>query len=208
LICEDGAFFRHKGFDREAIRNSIRENVKAGRFLRGASTISMQTAKNLYLSREKTLARKLEEAVLTMLLEQELSKDQIMELYLNVIEFGPGVYGVGPAARHYFNASAAQLSLGQALYLASLLPSPTRSYFGGDGQVTPGWMSYLRKLMRIALKIHRIDEAELEDALREQVTFQVPYSPRLAEDPEAGAAGTTADEAQFGPIPPEESEQR
>lgn len=203
LICEDGAFFRHRGFDQEAIRNSIRENLKAGRFLRGASTISMQLAKNLYLSRDKTLSRKLQEAVLTMLLEQELTKDQILELYLNVIEFGPGLYGIGPAARHYFNASASQLSLGQSLYLASILPNPTRQYFGAGGQVTPGWSAYLRKLMQIALKIRRITEDELADALEEQVTFGVPYSPRTPAEAEATAsAGRTEDEAVFGPLAP------
>ena len=201
LICEDGGFFRHDGFDQEAIRNSIRENVKQGRFVRGASTISMQLAKNLYLSRDKTVSRKLQEAVLTMLLEQELSKDQILELYLNVIEFGPGLYGVGPAAQHYFNASASQLSLGQALYLGSILPSPARQYFGADGYVGAGWMGYLRKLMKIAVKIKRISEEELEDALREQVVFKVPYSPRLPEDGETTAA-REQDEAQFGPIDP------
>lgn len=179
LICEDGAFFRHRGFDEEAIRNSIRENVKAGRFVRGASTISMQLAKNLYLSREKTLARKLQEAVLTHLLEQELTKDQILELYFNVIEYGPGIYGIGPAAAYYFNSTASQLSLGQSLYLASILPNPKRQYFGADGAVTPGWSDYLRKLMRIASKIHRVSESELEEALGEQVTFKKPTSPRV-----------------------------
>ncbi len=182
LICEDGAFFRHRGFDEEAIRNSIRENVKAGRFVRGASTISMQLAKNLYLSREKTLSRKLQEAVLTHLLEQELSKDQILELYLNVIEFGPGIYGIGPAAAHYFNSSAGQLSLGQSLYLASILPNPKRQYFGPDGAVSPGWSNYLRKLMRIAAKIHRVSESELEEALGEQVWFKRSSSPRIEGD--------------------------
>jgi hypothetical protein len=201
LICEDGAFFRHDGFDREAIRNSIRENVKMGKFVRGASTISMQLAKNLYLPREKTISRKLQEAVLTMLLEQELSKDQILELYLNVIEFGPGIYGIGPAAQHYFNSSASQLSLGQSLYLASILPSPSRHFFSADGQVMPGWMGYLRKLMRIAVKIKRLSEPELEDALREQVAFKVPHSPRLAEEELATAA--TEDEAVFAPNPPD-----
>ncbi len=199
LICEDGGFFRHRGFDEEAIRNSIRENVKAGRFVRGASTISMQTAKNLYLSREKTLSRKLQEALLTHLLEQELSKDQILELYLNVIEFGPGIYGIGPAAAYYFNSSASQLSLGQSLYLASILPNPKRQYFGADGAVTPGWSAYLKKLMRIALKIHRVSESELEEALTEQVWFKRPNSPHVDSsemDPAAEAAG-----------PPLESEQ-
>ncbi len=197
LICEDGAFFRHNGFDHEAIANSIRENLKAGRFVRGASTISMQLAKNLYLPKEKTVSRKLQEAVLTQLLEQELTKDEIMELYLNVIEFGPGIYGVGPAAAYYFNATPGQLSLGQALYLASILPNPKRQYFGADGRVTPGWSAYLRKLMHIASKIHRINDEELQDALSEQVTFKVPYSPRLPREgdevEEGEGTGSTPD---------------
>ncbi|MEZ4225848.1 MAG: biosynthetic peptidoglycan transglycosylase [Polyangiaceae bacterium] len=184
LICEDGHFFGHNGFDEEAIRNSIRENLKAGKFLRGASTISMQLAKNLYLPRDKTLSRKLQEAVLTLLLEQQLTKDEILELYLNVIEYGPGIYGIGPAAAYYFNAAPHQLSLGQSLYLASVLPNPKRHYFGADGRVTPGWMGYLRKLMRIGYKIRRVSEAELGDALLEEVTFKVPYSPRLPSDEE------------------------
>lgn len=178
LVCEDAHFWIHHGFDQEAIRNAIREDFKAGKFLRGASTISMQLAKNLYLSHRKTLSRKMQEAVLTMLLEQELTKDQIMELYLNVIEFGPGIYGIGPAAHHYFDTTADRLSLGQSLYLASILPNPRGQHFGADGQVTPGWSAYLRKLMHIAHKIHRISDDELADGLTEQVAFGVPYSPR------------------------------
>jgi penicillin-binding protein 1A len=182
LVCEDGGFFRHHGFDQEAIRNSIRDNVEAGRFVRGASTISMQLAKNLYLPRRKTLSRKLQEALLTMLLEQELTKQQIMELYLNVIEFGPGIYGIGPAAHYYFGSSAEDLSLGQSLYLASILPNPHVQHFGADGHVTPGWSAYLQKLMHIAHRIHRISDAELADGLQEQVTFGVP-SARVATGP-------------------------
>ncbi len=188
LICEDGRFFRHRGFDEEAIHNSIRENIKQRRFVRGASTISMQLAKNLYLKREKTLSRKLQEAVLTMLLEQEFSKQQLMELYLNVIEYAPGVYGIGPAARYYFNTHPSQLSLGQALYIGSILSNPKHQHFGASGEVTPGWSGYLRKLMKLGNRIHLVSDAELEDGLREQVTFKVPYSPRLpleGEDPDA-----------------------
>jgi monofunctional biosynthetic peptidoglycan transglycosylase len=203
MICEDGRFHRHDGFDQEAIRNSFRENVRSGRFVRGASTISMQLAKNLYLSREKTLSRKLQEAVLTLLLEQELSKQEILELYLNVIELGPGIYGIGPAAQHYFNTSASRLSLGQALYLGSILPNPRQQHFGAGGEVTPGWSNYLRKLMHIAVKIKRISEQELEDALREQVTFGVPYSPRDATD--TGVFGEPVDdEARYRPPSPTE----
>jgi monofunctional biosynthetic peptidoglycan transglycosylase len=205
MICEDGRFHRHDGFDQEAIRNSFRENVRSGRFVRGASTISMQLSKNLYLTREKTLSRKLQEAVLTLLLEQELSKQEILELYLNVIELGPGIYGIGPAAQHYFNTSASRLSLGQALYLASILPNPKQQHFGAGGEVTPGWSNYLRKLMHIAVKIKRISEQELEDALREQVTFGVPYSPRDSGD--GDVHGESIDDAHFRPPAPGPTEE-
>ncbi len=137
LTTEDGGFHRHHGFDHEAIKNSVRENLRKKKFVRGASTISMQLAKNLYLDRGKNLSRKLQEAMLTMYLEQELTKEQIIELYLNVVEFGPMVYGIGPAARHYFSTSARDLSLGQALYVASIMPNPKVQHFGSGGAVAP-----------------------------------------------------------------------
>jgi hypothetical protein len=184
IVCEDGGFYRHRGFDYGAIEKSIKDNVKARRFVRGASTISMQLAKNLYLGKEKTLSRKFEEAILTTLLEQHFSKRQLMELYLNVIEFGPGIYGIGPAARHYFDTTPSELSLGQALYLASILPAPDRQHFDRDGAVRPGWMKYLRKLMVIARKISRVNDEELTAALAEQVAFRVPGAapPSLSSD--------------------------
>jgi monofunctional biosynthetic peptidoglycan transglycosylase len=174
LICEDGGFFGHRGFDFRAIEKAIHADVKAGRFVRGASTISMQLAKNLYLGREKTLSRKLQEALLTMLLEERLSKQELMELYLNVVELGPGIYGVEQAAQHYFATSASELTLGQALYLASILPDPTRQHFDTDGRVTARWSAYLQKLMHIARKVKRIDDAELEAGLSEEVAFRKP----------------------------------
>ena len=102
LTTEDGGFFHHHGFNHAAIRNALLANLKARRFVRGASTITMQLAKNLFLSREKTLSRKLEEVILTDYLEQAFTKDEMIELYLNVIEFGPDVYGITAAADHYF----------------------------------------------------------------------------------------------------------
>lgn len=171
LVCEDGRFFRHRGFDEEAIENSVKENLRLGRFARGASTISMQLAKNLYLSRDKTLSRKFQEALLTLLLEQELSKQEIMELYLNVIEFGPGIYGIGAASQYYFQSRASDLTLAQALYLGSILPNPARQHLDPDGRVTERWTSYLRQLMAIAKKIKRISEEEYELGIEEQVVF-------------------------------------
>lgn len=173
MVCEDGHFPYHRGFDFEAMQNSIRDNLNQGRFARGASTISMQLAKNLYLSREKTLGRKLQEAVLTQLLEQELSKQQLMELYLNVIEYGPGVYGIGPAAKYYFNKRPSELTLAQSLYIASILSNPERQHFDPDGKVSLGWTRYLQKLMHIAKKIGHISEEQLATGLTEQVAFHV-----------------------------------
>ena len=109
LTTEDGAFYKHHGFNHAAIRNSAAANLKARRFVRGASTITMQLAKNLFLSREKTLSRKIEEVILTDYLEQAFRKDDMMELYLNVIEFGPDVYGVTQAAEYYFGRKPEEL---------------------------------------------------------------------------------------------------
>ncbi len=176
LVCEDGRFERHRGFDFEAIENSIRDNLIQGRFVRGASTVSMQLAKNLYLGKEKTLGRKLQEAALTMLLEQELSKQELMELYLNVIEYGPGIYGIGPAARYYFAKRPSELSLGQALYIATILPNPEHQHFDRDGRVSAAWTRYLQRLMHIAKKIGRVTEEQLAAGLAEQVAFHVADS--------------------------------
>ncbi|MFO0590378.1 MAG: biosynthetic peptidoglycan transglycosylase [Polyangiaceae bacterium] len=200
LTTEDGGFYRHRGFDAEAIRNSIRENLRKRKFVRGASTISMQLAKNIYLDRTKNLSRKLQEAVLTMYLEQVLTKDQILELYLNVIEFGPMVYGVGPAAQYYFHGDAGQLSLGQALYLSSILPNPKADHFTAQGPVSASWMSFLHKLMEIAHKRDRITDEELEDGLRETVVRGSP-APFRAPKP----AETTGGDSANPPEPPDDS---
>jgi hypothetical protein len=126
LAHEDAAFFRHDGFAPWAIETALQRNLEQGRFAYGASTVSMQLAKNLFLARDKTLARKLREAILTWWLEERLDKRRILELYLNVIEYGPGVYGVSEAAAHYFGRRPDELSLAESLFLANLLPSPAR----------------------------------------------------------------------------------
>jgi len=176
LVCEDGRFFRHDGFDARAIESSIQMNVRAGRFVRGASTVSMQLAKNLYLSREKQMSRKLQEAVLTMLLEQRLSKRELLELYFNIVELGPGVYGIRQAAQHYFATTPDQLTLAQSFFLVSILPSPTRQFFDAEGRLNAGRAAYVRQLLRIAHERGRITDAELELGLTEELRFGVPYT--------------------------------
>lgn len=180
LTTEDGAFYKHHGFNHGAIRNSVAANLKARRFVRGASTITMQLAKNLFLSREKTLSRKIEEVILTDYLEQVFRKDDLMELYLNVIEFGPDVYGVTNAAEHYFGRRPDELSLPECFFLATLLPSPVRYGKGirEKGQVPDGWMKTIRGLMEIAGKHNKVTPAELTEALTQDVKLLRPGDPR------------------------------
>lgn len=182
ISFEDGRFHRHEGFDHEAIRNSMRENLRRWQFVRGASTLSMQLAKNLYLERDKLLARKIEEVFLTMYLEQALTKEQIIELYLNVVEFGPNVYGIDAAAQHYFRTAPSGLTLSQAFYLGSILPSPHKEHFGAGGEVTSGWLRLLRTVMKHANKVRRITDEELERGLSEIPVRGVPSPTR---DPDA-----------------------
>lgn len=171
IVCEDSRFFKHNGFDNKAIRDSILSNLRAGHFVRGASTLSMQLAKNLYLGREKTMSRKLQEAAFTLLLEERLSKEDILELYLNVVEFGPGIYGIRAAAQHYFNSHPGELSLAQAMYLTSILPNPKAKHFAPDGTLKPRWAKHLGYLMRVAHKIKRIGDDELEAGSNEKLVF-------------------------------------
>jgi hypothetical protein len=176
LVTEDGRFYKHRGFDDRAIESAMAANVRAGRFVRGASTLSMQLAKNLYLSRTKTLSRKLQEAALTMLLEQNFSKREILELYLNVVEFGPGVYGVGPASRYYFAKTARELSAAQAFFLASLLPSPTVQHFDAEGRLSVARLRHVHSLLRISQQRGRLSEEELARASSEELRFGVSDS--------------------------------
>jgi monofunctional biosynthetic peptidoglycan transglycosylase len=124
ITAEDASFYQHNGFDWDGIVTAFSRNVRSGRLRRGGSTITQQLAKNLYLSPEKTLLRKSKEALITVALEWRLSKPRIFELYLNVVEWGRGVYGAEAAARHHFNKSARDLTPDEAALLAAILPSP------------------------------------------------------------------------------------
>ena len=124
LAAEDSKFNHHEGFDWDGIQKAYEKNLKKGKIVAGGSTISQQLAKNLFLSTKRTPWRKLEEAVITLMLEQMMSKRRIFEIYLNVIEWGNGVFGAEAAARHYYKTSAAGLSPWQAARLAAMIPNP------------------------------------------------------------------------------------
>jgi membrane peptidoglycan carboxypeptidase len=178
LTTEDGAFYKHHGFNRAAMRNALVANLKAGRFVRGASTITMQLAKNLFLFRDKTLSRKLEEIILADYIEDAFTKKEMMELYLNVIEFGPNLYGITHAALHYFGRKPDELNLAESLFLASLLPSPLRfSKLAEKPQLSEGWTKHLRQLMAIAVRNNLISSEELAVGMNEEVAFHDPKEP-------------------------------
>jgi monofunctional biosynthetic peptidoglycan transglycosylase len=126
VAAEDAKFVDHEGFDWEGIQKALEKNEKKGKVVAGGSTISQQLAKNLFLSGSRSWLRKGQEAAITWMLESTMDKRRILELYLNVAEWGNGVFGAEAAARHYFGVSAAQLSPHQAAWLAAILPSPQR----------------------------------------------------------------------------------
>jgi monofunctional biosynthetic peptidoglycan transglycosylase len=128
ILAEDANFYHHEGFDVKAIKSAIKYDLEKKSLKRGASTITQQTAKNLFLSREKTVTRKLKEIYLAWRMEQELTKGRIIEYYLNVVELGPMVYGIGHGAQYYFGKSASSLTPRECAFLAAMLPGPRVAY--------------------------------------------------------------------------------
>ena len=163
LTTEDGGFYRHRGFLPSQFRTALHRNLEAGKIRLGASTISMQMVKNVLLSHERTLSRKLQEMFLTWYLETGLTKARIMEIYLNVIEFGPGIYGVTRAAEHYFGKHPIDLTLPEAAYLSLMLPSPVRRHVHYcKGGLNPAFQIKLQRIIRIMYERNRIDELDYE----------------------------------------------
>lgn len=173
LRCaEDATFRNHKGFCLYHIRNSIRADLESGRFSRGGSTITMQLARNLFLGREKTLARKIQEVFLTWRLEVYLSKDRMLEIYANIVELGPNVFGFQEAARYYFSRDFPDLSTRQVAYLVSILPGPRLYHrFYSNGNVPWYWENYLDRLINISERSGWIDPDSASRARVESILF-------------------------------------
>jgi len=152
LISENGGYYYSTGFNVEAFRLAIIQNIRKGRFVRGGSTIDMQLVKNVFLSRNKTIARKAEEILITWLINNNglCSKNKMYEDYLNLIEWGPSVYGVADASEYYFKKSPSQLNLAECIYMASIIPRPKwfKSSFDEDGKLSPHNKSYFQLIAR------------------------------------------------------------
>jgi len=165
ILAEDSNFYTHEGFDVKAIKNAIKYDLEKKSLKRGASTITQQAAKNLFLSREKTITRKVKEIYLAYRMEQELTKGRIIELYLNVVELGPMVYGIGHGAHYYFGKPASSLTPRECAFLAAMLPGPRLAYnpYKNLGKVLKRSNMILRLLRQKGV----LDAGEYQAALAE-----------------------------------------
>jgi len=169
LVSEDSAFFQHSGFDWKQIQESVKRDWAEKRLVRGASTITQQLAKNLYLSTSRNPLRKVQEVFIARELEQNLRKERILEIYLNVIEWGDGIYGINAAASRYFGKSAGELNPEEAAVLAAMIPNPRRYTPAKNG-------AYLEKRKKEILdhmvQWHYLDRADYEAARLRPVTYR------------------------------------
>ncbi len=202
VASEDANFYVHEGVDYEAMREAIRADLQKGRFVRGGSTITQQLAKNLFLTREKTILRKIKELILARRLDDALSKARILELYLNVVELGPMVYGVGHAARYYFDKPVSALTLRECSFLAAMLPGPKvyNPYRKMDRVVNRS-----SRILRRMVAARMISREEYETALAEVPNLagleqKVEKSLTLP-PPEPGNVPSETGEGQFLPPP-------
>lgn len=181
VSTEDGSFYTHQGFDINEIKKSFEKNMEKGEFARGGSTITQQLAKNMFLSKEKSLMRKGKEALITLRLEALLTKREILEKYLNVVEFGDKTFGIKAAAQKYFKKTPAQLNIAESAFLTFLLPSPKKYAISFlKGSLSP----FSEKRMKeIVSRLHQFREISSEDyqrGLRELAAF--PGANRLKID--------------------------
>lgn len=184
VVSEDWAFFSHDGFDANQLKEAIKEDIADRRFARGASTITMQVVKNVFLSQEKTLYRKAKEFILAIRLDQRVSKRKILEVYFNIAEWGDGIFGIGPAAQRYFGKSPSELSPKEGAFLAMLLPSPKRySQSFRDGRLTPYAAKTIRSILDKAAQAHYITEDERDAENKTPLSFETPPNENTPESP-------------------------
>jgi monofunctional biosynthetic peptidoglycan transglycosylase len=180
IAAEDAHFYQHNGFDWEAIQYSFEKNLAEGRYVRGGSTITQQLAKNMFLTKHKTLWRKFREALITQEIEKTLKKNEILERYLNVVQFGKNIFGVKKAAQFYFKKHPSELSLNESVFLVFLLPSPEKyshSYFRKE--LTQFARRRMKTLLNSLYKTGKVKESEYREAID-----QLAYFPGSAPEPE------------------------
>jgi hypothetical protein len=172
MTTEDSGFFKHRGWVSSGFATALKRNLAGGGFRLGASSITMQMVKNVLLTREKTLSRKFQELFLVWYVEQILSKERILELYFNAIEFGPRLYGIGPATRHYFGKAPAELTPMEAAFFSSILPSPKKRYVQYcHGTLTSQWERYVRRILSKMHERGRLNDEDYATATASTLVF-------------------------------------
>jgi monofunctional biosynthetic peptidoglycan transglycosylase len=168
IVSEDGSFYDHHGFDWFELKQSIKKDLKTGHFSRGGSTITQQLAKNLYLNKEKSLFRKLREAIIASQIEDMLDKEEILEKYFNVVEFGPKIYGIQAGAKFYFNKKVSELTIAEGAWLAMLLPNPTKNYQSfRKGSLSPFARKEITTTIKRLVAFKKITQDSADQALME-----------------------------------------
>lgn len=193
IATEDGDFYKHNGFDTEGIKHCFEKLKKERRIVCGGSTISQQLAKNLFLNREKSFVRKGMEALITMKIEDALTKQEILERYLNVVQFGKEIYGIKAAAKFYFKKSPAELTVLESAFLAMVLPNPekySRSYYNRD--LSRFATKRLRRILKDLSRMGAINSTQFESAMADMDTFLRP--PKPPEDLNLDSLEMTKDE--------------
>lgn len=211
IISEDGNFFSHNGYDAFELKEAIKEDLTEGHFARGASTITMQVVKNVFLTQKKSIYRKVKELILSIRLDQAVSKKRILETYLNLAEWGEGIFGIGPASRFYFNKHPSQLTAKEGAFLAMLLPSPKKySQSFRSKQLTDYAQKTIRSLLKKLTVTHHLTDAQLETELNTPLSFEVasgnptPQEPEDAdEEPEESEVESVAEPVSTPPESPQ-----
>ncbi len=216
ILAEDSNFYRHDGIDVKAIKQAIKYDLEKKSLAKGASTITQQVAKNIYLSREKTITRKLKEVYLAWRMEQELTKGRILELYLNVAELGPMVYGIGHASRYYFGKPPAEMTPRECAFLAAMLPGPRVAYnpYRNLGKVLRRSNMILRTMRAkgvISTEEYQVAlgqepnirglQHKVDTTLQQPPPVQLPLSSAQSAPPPSPAP---SEPTQTGPTPPPE----
>ena len=180
VASEDAKFADHEGFDWDAIEKAYEKNLRKGRVVAGGSTISQQLAKNLFLSGDRSPWRKVQEAIITLMLEGVMSKRRILEIYLNVIEWGPGLHGLRPAARRYFHKEPGELTPREMAFLVALIPGPVtyqRSF--AKGTLSPGFRPLVDDLLAKVHSVQGLTDEEYQAALAEELAID-PAEPFIS----------------------------
>lgn len=205
IVSEDWSFFDHQGFDPAELRAAIKEDLAERRFARGASTITMQVVKNVFLTHEKTLYRKFKEFILAIRLDRDVSKKKILETYFNVVEFGEGLYGISAASRFYFKKHPSELSPKEGAFLAMLLPSPKKySQSFRSKQLTHYANRTVNSILNKMSKAGYIDEGEKELEIGTRLSFEtaaLTEKPMTESEEEALGADEEETERELDPTP-------